>query len=96
MIFFIADVRWQKYFEQASKQNPKDGACRKAEQGSGPNRFQVPGVFIACCEHGIVYGFHMMIDPEGRKDLFHLLYERLPQDVLDELTIVCMLFHKNT
>ena len=41
-----------------------------------------------CCEHGIVYGFHMMIDPEGRKDLFYTLYERLPQAVLDNLTVV--------
>lgn len=31
----------------------------------------------------------MMIDPEGRKDLFHLLYECFPQEKLDKLTVVC-------
>ena len=46
-------------------------------------------MFITCCEHGHIYGFHMMIDPEGRKDLYHMLYERFPQDALDQLTIVC-------
>jgi hypothetical protein len=81
-----------KYFESARKHNPYDGSCRKAEQGNGPNRSQVPGIFIACCEHGHVYGFHLMIDPEGRKDLFHLLYERFPQQALDKLTVVCKMF----
>jgi hypothetical protein len=30
----------------------------------------------------------MMIDPEGRKDLFHMLYERFPQPALDQLIVV--------
>jgi hypothetical protein len=68
----------------------KDGSCRKFESGNGPNRYQIPGVFISCCEHGHIYGFHMMVDPEGRKDLFHMLYERFPQSALDQLTVVCV------
>lgn len=36
----------------------------------------------------VVYGFHIMVDPEGRKDLFYTLYERLPQHVLDKLVVV--------
>lgn len=35
-----------------------------------------------------VYGFHIMVDPEGRKDVFYTLYERLPQTALDKLTVV--------
>ena len=35
----------------------------------------------------------MMVDPEGRKDLFHMLYERYPQDALDKLTIVCVIIN---
>lgn len=53
-------------------------------------RFTVPGVFIVCCEHGVVYGYHLMVDPEGRKDLFYVLYERFPQQDLDNLTVVCV------
>jgi hypothetical protein len=37
----------------------------------------------------ICYGFHMMVDPEGRKDLFYVLYERWPADKLKNLTVVC-------
>ena len=40
-------------------------------------RFTVPGVFIVCCEHGVVYGYHLMVDPEGRKDLFYVLYKKV-------------------
>ena len=29
-----------------------------------------------------------MVAPEGRKDLLKVLYERMPQEVLDELTVV--------
>lgn len=87
----LAQVRWEKYYESARTYNAKDGACRKSEQGNGPNRFQIPGIFVVCCQHGHVYGFKMMIDPEGRKDLFHLLYECFPQEKLDKLTVVCAL-----
>lgn len=84
----LGETRWQKYFETARKNHAHDGVCRKADQATGANRFQVPGIFIICCSHGVVYGFHMMIDPEGRKDLFYILYERMPQEVLDKLTVV--------
>lgn len=31
-----------------------------------------------------------MVDPEGRKDLFYTLYERYPQNDIDDLTVVCL------
>jgi hypothetical protein len=84
----VGQTRWQKYFAHASRNHASDGNCRKAEQGAGSMRFTVPGIFIVCCEHGVVYGFHIMVDPEGRKDLFYTLYERFPQESLDKLTVV--------
>ena len=35
-----------------------------------------------------MYGFHIMVDAEGRKDLFYVLYERYPQEDLDKLVVV--------
>ena len=43
------------------------------------------GIFVSCCIHTICYGFHMMFGPEGRKDVMKVLYERYPQDALDNL-----------
>lgn len=78
----------QKYFTMASQNHKRDGICRKHTVGNGPSKYQIPGIFILACEHGVIYSFHMMVDPEGRKDLFYTLYERMPQDVLDSLTVV--------
>ncbi len=89
---FLGESRWQSYFKKAQTHHVADGQCRKSVQGSGSMRFQVPGVFIVCCEHGVVYGFHLMVDPEGRKDMFYVLYEHYPQKNLDELTVVCNIY----
>ena len=83
--------RWKKGL--LPTKHATDGSCRKKEQDKGSDRYQLLGIFIVCCEHGHIYGFHMMIDPEGRKDLFHLLYERYPQTELDGLTVVCINKH---
>jgi hypothetical protein len=87
IILNIGQTRWQKYFAHATQNHRNDGNCHKKEQGSGSMHCMVP-VCIVCCEHGVVYGYHMMVDPEGRKDLFYVLYERFPQPVLDDLTVV--------
>lgn len=80
----------ENYWLLASQNHKRDGVCRKAVVGSGPSRYQSPGVFITACEHGVVYSFHLMVDPEGRKDVFYVLYERMPKEVLDKLTVVCI------
>jgi hypothetical protein len=62
--------------------------CTKIENKGYRGKDQVAGLFIACCPHTINYGRSVMFAPEGRKDLFKVLYERLPQAVLDSLTVI--------
>lgn len=62
--------------------------CFKEELSGYSSRKHTAGLFIGCCLHHIVYGFHMMVSPEGRKDLLKVLYERFPQEVLDQLLVL--------
>lgn len=84
-----------------------DGSCRKKEDRQTNSKNLIPGIFICVCRHQvnicavfstknlqICYGFHLMTDPEGRKDLFYTLYERWPADKLKQLTVVsCVVIH---
>lgn len=62
--------------------------CAKTEDNTYANKGKVAGIFVSTCVHRICYGFHIMYEPEGRKDLHKVLYERMPQEVLQNLTVV--------
>ena len=62
--------------------------CTKVEDKSYKTRDLIPGIFAACCPHQICYGFHMLVIPEERKDLMKVLYERIPEDVLKQATVL--------
>ena len=62
--------------------------CTKAEMLQYKNCRLIAGTFVGCCPHTVSYGFHLMVDPEGRKDVMKVLYKRMPQEVLDKLCIV--------
>ena len=62
--------------------------CIKTEQNNYSNRKHTAGIFVGYCPHQICYGFHSMVAPEGRKDLLKVLYERMPQEVLNELHVL--------
>ena len=62
--------------------------CHKEETVNYANKKHTAGIFVGCCLHGVMYGFHMMVAPEGRKDLHKVLYERMPQEVLDQMHVV--------
>ena len=62
--------------------------CLKQEARNYNTRKHTAGLFVGTCLHQICYGFHCMLDPEGRKDLLKVLFERMPQEVLDVLHVV--------
>lgn len=51
------------------------------------NSCQTYGVFAGWCPHGVCYGFHFMFDPEGRKDLFSVIYKYWPEEQLKDTTV---------
>ena len=57
--------------------------CVKEEKKNYDSQRHTAGLFVASCVHGVCYGFHHMVQPEGRKDLLKVLYERFPKEVLD-------------
>jgi hypothetical protein len=62
--------------------------CIKDETRSYESQKHTAGMFVASCLHGVCYGFHHMVQPEGRKDLMKVAYERFPKEVLDSLHIL--------
>ena len=52
------------------------------------SRKHTAGLFVGSCVHAIAYGFHIMVSPEGCKDLLKALYEQMPQEVLDQLHVL--------
>lgn len=57
--------------------------CKKVETNNYESRKHTAGMFVVSCLHGICYGYHNMLQPEGRKDFTKVLYERMPSEVLD-------------
>ena len=62
--------------------------CSKVATKNYKSKDLTPGLFVACCPHTICYGYHMMLVPEGRKDLLKVLYERIPMEELQNLTVM--------
>ena len=62
--------------------------CKKTENLNYKQKPYTAGIFVGCCVHNICYGFHNMYAPEGRKDLFKVLYERMPYEVLKDLNVI--------
>lgn len=62
--------------------------CKKVENTKYKEKDQIAGLFVGCCTHTFCYGWHCMFGPEGRKDVMKVLYERLPEKVLDNLVVI--------
>jgi hypothetical protein len=62
--------------------------CLKEEKQNYSSQKHTAGLFVGSCLHAVCYGFHNMVAPEGRKDLLKVLYERFPQEVLNQLHVV--------
>ena len=62
--------------------------CIKEEKRSYESHRHTAGMFVTSCLHGVCYGYHNMLQPEGRKDQAKMLYERMPKEVLDDLNIL--------
>src|SRR5262249_46457422 len=52
------------------------------------NKQTAMGIFFGVCIHRVCYGFHIMKEPEGRKDLFYVLMRYWPKENLDNLTVL--------
>ena len=64
------------------KRNDKDSVnCRKKDTKMSARKLTY-GIFSLLCQHHVCYGFHIMQTPEGRNDLFCVLYERYPVEYL--------------
>lgn len=72
----------------ADPNTTNDDECQKTESSGYSSKDLIAGLFVGCCVHRICYGFHLMVEPEGRKDLMKVLYERMPEPVLNSLTIL--------
>jgi hypothetical protein len=75
-------------FEQGDDKPDKTEQCTKVENRGYKTKDLVSGVLVTCCSHTVKYGTAVMYAPEGRKDVMKVLYERLPQVVLDNLTVI--------
>jgi hypothetical protein len=64
-----------------------DETCRKEEQGGYKLKNMISGMFVGCCVHQVCYGFHLMLEPEGRKDVMKVLLL---------LSLLLLLYHKNS
>ena len=62
--------------------------CKKVESRGFDHKNLTAGIFVGSCVHRICYGFHIMYEPEGRKDIMKVLYERMPEQVLQGLTVL--------
>lgn len=65
-----------------------DEDCKKTESTTYNSKDLIAGLFVGCCVHRVCYGFHLMSEPEGRKDVMKVLYERMPQTVLNHMTVL--------
>jgi hypothetical protein len=64
----------------AGKLSGKKGSASKR-----PNRSR--GVFVFCCPHRVIYGFHTMLRGESPRDAFTVLYTRLMREDLPETLV---------
>jgi hypothetical protein len=62
----------------AGKLSGKKGGLSKR-----PNRSR--GVFVFCCPHRVIFGFHTMLRGESPRDAFAVLYTRLRREDLPEV-----------
>jgi hypothetical protein len=53
---------------------------KKGSTSKRPNRSR--GVFVFCCPHRVIYGFHTMLRGESPRDPFAVLYSRLRREDL--------------
>lgn len=67
-----------------SSTDPELIPCSKVETSGYCSKRHTAGLFVCSCIHGVAYGCHIMVEPEGRKDELKILYERMPQEVLDD------------
>lgn len=64
----------------AGKLSGKKGSASKR-----PKRSR--GVFVFCCPHRVIYGFHTMLRGESPRDAFTVLYTRLRREDLPETLV---------
>jgi hypothetical protein len=70
------------------EKNDKDSVnCRKRDTKTSKRKLTY-GIFSLLCQHHVCYGFHLMQTPEGRKDLFCVLYERYPTESLKSYVFI--------
>ena len=84
----VQDVSALQWAENVAEEEEDDLLCNKDESRGYAHKKHTAGLFVGCCLHAVVYGFHMMVQPEGRKDLMKVLFERFPKEVLDQLCVV--------
>jgi hypothetical protein len=89
----LRELRHYPEFENTSTagfhpEDPGEHFCRKETVNTGTQRKTNPGVMFGLCPHGIVYGFHLMAEPEGRKDIFYVIWRYWPKDMVDKLLII--------
>lgn len=73
-------------YEGADGKSKQPSDFRKCDTGAqefrmGQNKW-TPGLFLVCCGHGIIYGFHFLKHHESPNDFFTLLLTRFPRDQL--------------
>lgn len=78
-------------FEGADGKSKNTSDFKKCDTGThdfrvGQSKWS-PGLFVVCCPHGVIYGFHFLKHPESPNDLFTLLLTRFPRDKLPKVVV---------
>jgi hypothetical protein len=60
-------------------------SSKKGSTAKRPNRSR--GVFVICCPHRVIYGFHVMLRGESPWNPFAVLYTRLRREDLPEVAV---------
>lgn len=65
----------------------EEAQCQKKD-AKKDKRSLTYGVLLVICQYQKCYGFHLMVESEGRKDVYTILYEYMPNCVLHSLHII--------
>jgi hypothetical protein len=64
------------------------GGGKSGKKGSAAKRSnRSRGVFVFCCPHRVIYGFHVMLRGESPRDPFAVLYTRLRREDLPKVVV---------
>lgn len=81
-------VQPQQWANVEEESEINKNVCKKQNTRKYTNKNNITELFIVCCIHTICYSFHLMLVPEGRKELFKVLFKRILCYMLNHLNVI--------